>query len=391
MKFTALIDGVKLSAFRAKRDEFYESLAKAYEGRELLKDFLQSELKISLNRHTQDRSRAHAMRLMLRRLSASEDSDVSTVLGAAMPLEDKLMLAAVRDAQDKPAVLRALASAVRGQAEMSKIMKKAVLPPLLILPGVFGFCYVMASKSIPMIVKMAPPEVWTPFNQFVRTVAEIIGGQAGWIVLMAVLLVALVRYQLPRWTGVWRGKLERVNPSTAMLLLPVCPILMPLGIYRDAQAGLMLSSLAVFLQSGSTLMDALQSIQRAGTPWMKWHVRKIIAHLNQHPTDYITAFSKGILSPQLLSRLASTIRNVPRFDEVLIQVGTVGSKEIREQVQKQAAGVNTMVMLFGASLVLLMMMGQFSITGAMQEEMSPSKMQARKAAQAAAQAHSYGR
>lgn len=381
MNLSSLFDGLKLAAFRSKRDEFYEALAKAYEGRELLKDFLQSELKISSSRTTRDTSRAFALKLMLRRLSASEDSDVSTILAAAMPLEDRLMLAAVRDAQDKPAVLRALAQAVRSQSEMSKIMKGAILPPLLILPGVFGFCYVMANKSIPMIVKMAPPEVWTPFNSFVRTVAEVVGGQAGWIVLAVLLGVALMRYQLPRWTGYWRGKLERVSPSTAMLLLPVCPILMPLGIYRDAQAGLMLSSLAVFLQSGATLMDALESIQRAGTPWMKWHVRKIIGHLNQAPMDYINAFSKGMLSPQLLSRLASTIRNVPRFDEVLIQVGTIGAKEIREQVKKQSAGVNTMVMLFGAAMVLLMMGGQFSITGAMQDEMSPAKMQARKAAQ----------
>lgn len=376
--FHGALRAVRLMGFHAKRDEFYEALAKAYESRELLKEFLQAELRISTNPKTKDDSRAFGLRLMNKRLMAAEDSDVVTVLSAAMPEQDKLMLAAVRDAQDKPAVLRALAQAIRDQKQMRAVMLKAVLPPLLILPGVFGYCYVLANKSIPMIAKMAPPEVWTPFNAFVRSVAEIIGGHMGTIALVIIALVFLVKYQMPRWTGKLRAKMESLPPGLAMLLMPVCPILVPLSIYRDAQAGLMLSSLAVFLQSGRTLMDALESIFRSGTPWMRWHVRRIMAHLRLAPTDYVNAFSKGLLSPQLLARLSSTIRTNPRFDQVLIQVGTIGNVEIRQQVGRQSSVINFLILLFGAGMVILMMGGSFSITGAMQDELSPARMQARR-------------
>lgn len=372
-----LIHAARLLSFQAKRDEFYEQMAKSYEARELFRDFLLAELKIARDPKTKDVSRAYALSLMLRRLSVAEDSDVDTVVGVAVPDSDRMMLSAVRYAQDKPAVLRALAEAIRVQKSMRSVMKKAVLPPLLILPGIFVYAYVMASESIPILVQMAPPEVWTPFNMFVRRFAEFIGNHAATVVMLALAAVALVRYQLPRWTGRLRMRMEQVSPSLASLVFPVCPVLVPLSIYRDAQAGLMLSSLAVFLQSGRTLNEALDSIRQNSTPWMRWHVRRIQNHLQAAPTEYVKAFSKGLLSAQLLSRLASMIRTNPRFDQVLIKVGTVGTAEIQKEVAAQASRINLMVIVAGAAIVLMLIGGQMSISNSMQEELSPQKMQMR--------------
>jgi type II secretory pathway component PulF len=372
-----IIHSLRLVSFHAQRDEFYEQMAKSYESRELFRDFLAAELKIARDPKTGDASRAYALGLMQRRLSVAEDSDVDTVVGVAVPEADRMMLTAVRYAQDKPAVLRALAEAIRVQKSMRAVMNKAVLPPLLILPGIFVYAYVMASESIPILVQMAPPEVWTPFNMFVRRFAEFIGGHTATLIVLAVAGVALVRYQLPRWTGRLRMQLEQVSPRVASLLFPVCPVLVPLSIYRDAQAGLMLSSLAVFLQSGRTLNDALDAIRQNSTPWMRWHVRRIQNHLQAAPAEYVKAFSKGLLSAQLLSRLASMIRTNPRFDQVLIKVGTVGTAEIQKEVGSQASRINLMVIVAGAAIVLLLIGGQMSISNSMQEELSPQKMQMR--------------
>lgn len=366
--------GFLLSGFRARREEFYEQMAASLESREKTQTFLMSEVRISSDPKTKDPSRAYALQMMLRKLTASDSVDIASIVGVAMPASDRMSLAAVQDAPNKPAVLRSLAASIRRERELVSVMRKAVLPPLMVLPGVFFQSYVTATKTVPLVVKMAPPEVWTPFNSLFRSVAEAIGayGIAGVIVLL--LLGALLKYQLPRWTGPSRKKLESVPPGLALL---GAPLLVPLSIYRDTQAALMLNSLAVFLQSGRKLTDGLETIARNGTPWMRWKVRAIINHLKVSPDDYIAAFSKGLLSSALLAKLSSTIRTNPQFDQVLISLGTTGTKQIQEQVQKQASAINYLILAFAGAMVALMMLGPMSVTNSMQDEMQPAKVQAR--------------
>lgn len=372
------IHNFKLMGFRAKRHEFYEQLARSYESKEALRDFLDEEIRIASAKKTYDASRAYALRLIARKQAAGDQNRYSALLGPVMPASDKLMLAALDDAPDKPALLRTLAAAVVSQKEIVKIVKGKVIPPLLLLPGAFGFSWVLATKSIPIITQIAPAEVWTPFNQAVRVFAEFVAAHGGTTVGLIVVSGIFFTYQLPRWTGTWRQRLESVHPRTALLLFPVCPILLPLSIYRDLQVGLMFSSLAVMLQAGRTLTDALQTVRSSGQPWLKWHLRKVLAHLEAHPTEYTKAFAKGLLSPQLLARLSSQIRTNPRFDQVLIKIGTQGDEDIRAEVTKQAGAINSMLLMAGALLFVFMLVGQMNISQSLNEEMQPSAMMKRK-------------
>ena len=242
----------------------------------------------------------------------------------------------------------------------------------------FAFCYVLATKSIPIIVQIAPPEVWTTFNSAVRTTAEFFANQGGKTLIVVVAVGLYFMYQLPRWVGPWRQRAESVSPTLAALVFPVCPFLLPLSIYRDLQVGLMFSSLAVMLQAGRTLNDALQTVRASSQPWMKWHLRRILSHLEMYPTEYTKSFSKGLLSPQLLARLASQIRTNPRFDQVLIKIGTQGGEDIRKEVMRQASMINIMLMLGGAGLFMFMMIGQLNISQSMADEMSPAAMTKRR-------------
>lgn len=371
---TAIIHNFKLSGFHSTRSEFYVELAKSIEAKESLRDFLSEEIRIASAKKTLNPSRAYALKVMARKQAAADQNRYSALLGAVMPHSDRLMLAALDDAPDKPNLLRTLGQAIIAQKEIVSIIKGKLIPPLLMLPGVFAFCYVLATKSIPIIVQIAPPDVWTPFNSAVRTTAEFFANQGGYALLLFLAIASFFVYQLPRWTGVWRQRAESVSPRVATLMFPVFPFLLPLGIYRDLQVGLMFSSLAVMLQAGRTLNDALQTVRGSSQPWMKWQLRRILSHLEMHPTEYTKSFSKGLLSPQLLARLASQIRTNPRFDQVLIKIGTQGGEDIRKEVMRQAGLINAMLMFFGAGLFMFMMLGQLSISQTMSEEMSPATM-----------------
>lgn len=379
MKFFKKINfSINLSGFRKNRSEFYEQLAKSYDNKEALKDFLNSEYEISINAKTRDTSRAFALKIMRSRLASGSQSKFSQLLTGIMPASDQIMLSALDDAPDKSKIMRSIASNIRDQKELIGLVKGKLLPPLMILPGAYAFCYVMATKSLPIIVKIAPPEVWSSYNMFVRRFAEFIANYGFITIGIIISLISLLVYQLPRWTGRSRNYFEQVKPGTAALLFPVAPFILPLAIYRDVQAGMIFSALSVMLQSGKTLNVSLEDIRKSSQPWMRSHIKRILSHLEVHTTEYTKAFSKGLLSPQLLARLSSQIRTNPRFDQVLIDLGGKGSVEIRKEVEIQTSKINFMLLSAGGLMVVLMMTGQLSISGSMTEEMSPQKMQIKR-------------
>jgi len=236
----------------------------------------------------------------------------------------------------------------------------------------------LATQSIPVIVKMAPPAVWTPFNQSVRTFAEAIQRDGGWMALATICTTVLVTCALPRWTGWLRAKLENARPSAKWLLFPLFPLTTALGIYRDFQVSQLLTALAVLLDSGMTLTEALQRLRRNATPWMRSHLQRVLAHLQVAPTEYVPAFSKGLMSPSLLASVASAVRNNPRFDRVLVELGTRENIHIQNHIAKTAKRINTALVAGCGALVLYLYLGQLSITQTMTAELSPTQQMLRK-------------
>ncbi|WP_426172475.1 type II secretion system F family protein [Pseudoduganella sp. R-34] len=376
----SLYEYVMLYDFRKKRVEFYGDWAKSIKAGEVTKTFLMAELAIANAKQTRDRSRAFALRMMLGRIKSGQVQKMSEVVATAMPVGDLVMLGAADSAKEKEQIkiLGDLVKAVEEQSEAMKEIHRAVLPPLLLLPGLGFFAYVLSSKSIPIIEKVAPPEVWTPFNELVRVIANLIGGYGVHFLVLAVVAGMTFAYWLPRWIGKLRLRLERVDPELATWLSPIAPYLLPLSMYRDAQALMLLSALAVLLESGKRLNEALELIQSRSTPYLRYHVTRILDYIEIYPLEASVAFTNGILSPRVSARLATISRNNPSFEEVLIEIGTVGAKEIRQQVSKSAFKLNLVFISLAASLTVFLYLGQLSITRSMDKELDPTTIMQRK-------------
>ncbi|CAM2960573.1 MULTISPECIES: hypothetical protein [Janthinobacterium] len=361
----------QLFDFRVGRSDFYRELAKSVEKTEPLRDFVEAELKLARNPITRSRSKAYAMRHVLRLLTSGSNHSIRATIGEIMPTEDRLMLSAVDRSKDQPTTLRVLANAIDDQMEAKKAIAMAAVKPMLILPGAAALGYMISSKAIPAIEKTAPQEVWTPFNNAVRITANVINNHGLSICLITLVLVLFFLSRLPTWRGPLRLKMEKCNPTLAMWLTPVAPWLIPLSMYRDFQAGLVFSALAVWLGTGRNLKESLEAIHKDASPWLRLHIRRILNHLNARPTEYVEAFSKGLVSQKLLARLGSSIRNTPSFSDVIIEVGTKGNTEAREQVTKNAAVLNFTYIAIVVGLVMFLYLGLMNISNSMEQEMDP--------------------
>lgn len=369
-------------SFQRQRGEFYEQLARGFENKEGIRDFIESELAISRDPQTQDLGRAAVLASMLQRL-AQGVFNVSELLGPYVPRSDLMMLSAVDASPNKPATLRALVAALEDQAKAKKILMGAVVTPVILLPGMFALAWVIAAKAIPAIEKVAPPSLWTPFNSSIRFAANMVRDWGPTLVAAVVIFICAVAWALPRVTAPWRIKSERVKPMHAALGFLIAPWVLPMSLYRDMQVSMLLSSLSVLLQAGHTLTSALETIRGTASPWMRWHITRVLVHLQDNPTEYVEAFAKGLLSRRMLARMATTIRTTKGFNNVLTYMGTTGNEEMRQEIGRSANSLKAVLLVSASLFTVYLYVGNLWLGQDMSKELDPSTQLQRKAAASA--------
>ena len=369
----------RFNAFWATRSDFYRDLAQAVQDKELLRDFINGELEISLAHRTRDLVRAKALGAMQNMMQAGYNS-IDEVLSAVMPQGDFMGLAVVRDSKDRAAALRSLADNVDQQSAMTKVVRLAMASPALLLPIGFAFALILSSYSIPAFEKAAPPEVWVGYAALVRDVAHLF---TKWGVL-AFIVFALTTFWFFGWglshlTSMWRYKAENARGWSKMMWLLLGPVQPLLSIYRDVQSSRLLANLAVYLQNGRGLQEALSDLSVSASPWMRKHLQWVLEHLQIVPGDYVGAFSHGVLSSTLLARLNSKVRRDAGLDfaKVLIDIGTAGQEKSREDVKKAAGRANVILLLLTLGTVVFFYFGQSWIVFQIQDHSSPTKVQMR--------------
>lgn len=362
----AWVDWVALSDFRLARAEFYRDFAEMYQRNEAMVSFLEGEIaNASL---TRQRSRARALRLVLHRHRDGEHaSRVSHLLEGVVPRSDGLLLAAVDRAADKPQALRALAEAIDKQQQMLRLMLAHSALPAVTIPICFALIALLG-KVILVIDDATPPyaqeALWDGMNGWARAVA--LFAQAWGAQLVGVLGAALaaVLWSLPRWRGAARLRVEG------------WPIY---GLYRDFQAGMLFSSMAMMLRTGETLQGSIDDVTQRASPWMRWHLGRVVDALEENPTGTLEAFRRGLLSAHLLSRAATLSRSSTSFSDVLIQLGTTEGDRVLARVKKAAVIANFALVGLFASVATFMGVASMTVPGTFASLMEPSNLMALRA------------
>ncbi len=370
-----------LSGFWGKRADLYRDISKSIEDKELLRDFVEGELAISLSPHTLDTTRAAGLKYM-RSVLESGIYSVADVLIAVMPRSDHMALGVLRHSPDQVDALKNLAKCVDEQNAMTKLVLKNLVSPMLLIPVGFVFAYVLTTVSIPEFVKTAPPEVWTGFNQVVRVTAESFASFGPLVFGTIMAFTAwLLAWGLANVTAEARFRAESATGTNRLIWNLVFPFRPALQMYRDIQGTRFLSDLSYLLKSGMLLQDALTTMAHDATPWMRRHLVKIIGHLHAYPGDHIGAFGQGVLSHFLAGRLHSAVRrDTGRFGEVLIAIGSKGQHEAQAALERSAVKFSASLLVATIAVIVFFYGGQGAIIKSIEEANSPSAVMRREAA-----------
>jgi len=366
-----VVDRVALVEFRAGRAEFYRDFAEMYQRSEAMVSFLEGE--IANATLTRQRSRARALRIVLQRHRDGEHaSRVSHLLDGVVPRSDAMLLTAVDRAVDKPQALRALAAAIDSQQTMLRVVLGYSALPLVIVP----ICYALIALlgRVMLVIDEATPvyaqdALWSGMNGWARDIAVFAQSWGAQSVLVLGAAFGGLVWSLPRWRGAWRLRVES---------WPVY------GLYRDFQAGMLFSAMAMLLQTGETLQGSIDDVTQRASPWMRWHLGRVVDALDDNPTATLDAFRRGLLSAHLLARAATLNRSCASFSDVLIQLGTSEGPRVLARVKKAAVIANFALVGIFASVATFMGVASMTVPGTFASLMEPSTLMGLRAAYDAA-------
>ena len=361
MSARAIANWLALLDFRSARAEFYRDFAEMYQRNEAMVSFLEGE--IANAQLTRQRSRARALRVVLHRHQDGEHaSRVSHLLEGVVPRSDAMLLTAVDRAADKPQALRALADAIDKQQQMARLMLSYSALPTITVP----ICYALISLlgKVILVIDEATPvyaqdALWEGMNGWARVIAMFAQAWGAQTLLALGLALGAVLWSLPRWRGASRLRVE------------AWPIY---GLYRDFQAGMLFSSMAMMLKTGETLQGSIDDVTQRASPWMRWHLGRVVDALEESPTGTLDAFRRGLLSPHLLSRAATLNRSSASFSDVLIQLGTTEGDRVLLRVKKAAVIANFALVGLFASVATFMGVASMTVPGRFASLMEPSNL-----------------
>lgn len=380
--FSQLARWWKLRSFWKERHVFYKTLARSLEKKELLRDFVDGEYLIAMAESTRDKPKSIGLRYM-REVMGQGVSTIAEVLQSVMPDADRMALSILGESKDQVKALYHLSAAVEEQNAMNKVVRSALITPVILIPVGFAFAYMLTTTTIPAFVESAPEEVWVGFNGFFRSFAETFA-KYGLYFFGAIALVTtfVIAWGLPNITANWRYRAERASGLKRLgwnLLMPYRPAF---GLYRDIQGTRMLTDLSFMLQSGRILRDAVETLAESAMPWMRKHLLIVMTHMQEMPGQYVQAFSHGVLSPFLAGYMQSLDRvDVEgRFDKVLVEISTRGMSDAREAVKKAAFKLNFYLLALMMGLIVFLYAGQSVIVMAIQEANQPAAIMKRESA-----------
>jgi hypothetical protein len=343
------------------RAHFYRDLADAVSRKVGIREFL--ERQASNARMLDAWVSLRVYRALMSRLSSGLGKSFADLLLGIAPHSDQLMLRAVDEAgKNKVEALTITADAVDFQIRTVKNISKELAVPALAVPCV-GFMCLITAEIVAGIAADAPAEIWTGFNGFVRWLAETINTYAVAIGLGLIAAIGLFMAVLPRWRGALRLKADG---------LPA------FSLYRDYNAALVLSSMAMMIRSGKTMRESLEAMRSQARPWLRWQLNRIIRSLQDNPNDYVSAFGKGLMPPTVRARLASLLDSSKTFGDALVTLGSTEIKTLGDRVVMSAMATNWVTTGALVTIAVILSLGQMNISTALSREADPARVLARQ-------------
>ncbi len=279
-----------------------------------------------------------------RRLSKGGNT-FATAIRPFVPDDEFLILSSGDLQGDVKNALGLVIRNIKAKASMNETLRSAMLQPAMGLVALLGLSFFSGIYLWPEFLRAIPRKFWPGWT--LPCVDVQLWLVKHWYVMLAgLVLVGLYYFTLSRWTGKSRDFFDRFPPWS---------------IYKARQASSLLGVLAALVGSGRTVRQSFVLVQDLGSPYMAWHLRRMLRRYDASGEDAMSSMRTGFFSKLVVDRVEDAAGG-RTFEKTLSYVGENSMKVILRIVSAQAQTASMAFMLvIGVLFVYINIVSVFGI------------------------------
>jgi type II secretory pathway component PulF len=229
--------------------------------------------------------------------------------------------------------------------EMRSAIFSAMIMPIFLFLFLGGMLAGIAMYGIPAMTELMPADKWTGEGRNLLVMSKFIRSYGLVIVAAIVAGCYFFSSSLTKWDGPQRAKLDQK---------------LPYSFFSAYQGAMLLVSLTALNRGGMSVVASLKQLLDASTPWMAWHLRKIIKNIESSPDKFAEAFNTGMYSDRIIFRMALAA-STGNIESKLEEIAAVAMTETIKRIKLSSGFINKiMLAIFG--MLLMYIFGTFMLT-----------------------------
>jgi hypothetical protein len=235
---------------------------------------------------------------------ADDGKTLSETLEHLVPFEERMVIwGGEQQGELVPSLHQAL-RIKRTLEEMKTNSRAAQQQPAFAAFNFFTTSFVMGTWAWPEMIRSIPFSYWPAWT--VPSVQMDLAFAKNWPVLgLIVPGLYIYFYTLSRWTGKRRQFFDKVYPWS---------------MYRAEQENVLLTTVAGLLNNKFTVAHACEQVRIRSTPYLRWHLNRIVPQITALGDDALKAFDTGLISRSVMDRLEDAKRTRD-LDKTIQHVG----------------------------------------------------------------------
>ncbi|EPN50146.1 type II secretion system protein [Pseudomonas syringae pv. actinidiae ICMP 19094] len=245
---------------------------------------------------------------------------------------------------------------IEARQKVMNLVLSTALYPIFVWSLMAYLLNVVATRVVPAMSRSSNPEGWSGAPMVLHMIATFVTNWGMLTLCLVVMLVVTSIVTLPYFRGPWRTRLE---------MLP------PWSIYKALHGSTFLLNIAVMLRSNIDPLEALDTLKRGANPWLRERLEAAHYGVRMGKNFGVALDLSGHKFPDheaiqfliVLSTTQSFSAAVHRYSLRWLEISL-------KQVERYAKTLSLVSMVLIGLLMILVMVGAYSMTGNATQGMS---------------------
>ena len=219
--------------------------------------------------------------------------------------------------------------------ESGKKIKSTIISglayPILLIVMAMGLLVLLSVRIVPAFSQVLPRAKWQGTAAIVADMSDFVDYGLAPLVLVVAVIVGVVVWSLPRWTGKWRVVADRY---------------IPWSLYRMALGSGFMLSVSALVRAGVQVPEILRILMRGAHPWYRERMAETLKYVNNGMNLGEALYRTRMEFPD-----AETVKDLrayasfDNFDETLDALGRQWVDESVDRIKSQMSGLRNLAII----------------------------------------------